>query len=247
MIQRSRPVLAALLLAAAAVSVSAANFWDEKPFREWSAEEAGKLLTDSPWAKTVEVLAQSMSERAGALRPAARGNTPPSVDPSRGMGRASIQGGAGPTAASVQATRSVKVRMRWVSALPVRQAVAVQQFGAEAANSAEAVKMMLAKSEHYVLGLTGLDKQDLKGDPEKLKSITALKIRKQEPLTPIHVQVAPSQDGQEIYLFFPKAKDGGHDITLDDKNIEVEIKLDAATIRRGFKLADMVYYDQLQI
>ena len=39
--------------------VVAADFWETKPFTMWSAEEMQKVLTDSPWSRTVNVVVAS--------------------------------------------------------------------------------------------------------------------------------------------------------------------------------------------
>ena len=42
-----------VLLGGLAVSLAAReDFWVKKPYQQWSAEEAGRLLEDSPWATT---------------------------------------------------------------------------------------------------------------------------------------------------------------------------------------------------
>ena len=43
------------LLAGAALV--AADFWEEKDFTTWSDKEVEKMLTDSPWAKQVRIIA----------------------------------------------------------------------------------------------------------------------------------------------------------------------------------------------
>jgi len=49
-----------------------------------------------------------------------------------------------------------------------------------------------------------------------------------------------------LYLFFPKAEPGSHVITLEDNEVEVNLKLGSTEIRRKFKLKDMVYEGQLE-
>ena len=42
--------------------LAAADFWDDKDYRSWSAEEVEQMLTDSPWSRRVTVVLQ----RAGS-------------------------------------------------------------------------------------------------------------------------------------------------------------------------------------
>ena len=37
------------------------DFWEEKPFTQWTEQEAMKLLSESPWARTQTVMAGTMS------------------------------------------------------------------------------------------------------------------------------------------------------------------------------------------
>jgi len=45
-----------------AVALSAAAFWEEKPFTQWSEKDVEKVLTDSPWAGKASIT----HEKAGA-------------------------------------------------------------------------------------------------------------------------------------------------------------------------------------
>ncbi len=45
----------AFLATLAAAPLSQAAFWSNKPFPEWSDEQIDKMLTDSPWAKSMTV------------------------------------------------------------------------------------------------------------------------------------------------------------------------------------------------
>ena len=41
----------AFMLLAAVTTLLGADFWDAKPFTEWSEKEVNKVMGDSPWAK----------------------------------------------------------------------------------------------------------------------------------------------------------------------------------------------------
>lgn len=43
--------LVCLMTSALAVFVYAKKFWEEKPYTEWTQEEAGQLFVRSPWVK----------------------------------------------------------------------------------------------------------------------------------------------------------------------------------------------------
>lgn len=50
-----------LMLALASASAAAREFWEKTPFERWTRQEALRLLTDSPWAQTADLL------KAGSL------------------------------------------------------------------------------------------------------------------------------------------------------------------------------------
>jgi len=52
--------LAMLLFLGMVLRVTAKDFWESKPFTEWNEDETMKMLTDSPWARTVSVLAGTL-------------------------------------------------------------------------------------------------------------------------------------------------------------------------------------------
>lgn len=52
--------LAVLLFLGMALRLAAKDFWESTPPSEWKEEETMKMLTDSPWARTVSVLAGTL-------------------------------------------------------------------------------------------------------------------------------------------------------------------------------------------
>jgi hypothetical protein len=110
-------MLAAIAFAAGATALLAADYWQNKPFIDWSdKKEVAKMLTASPWSGQVPL---SMSGGGG------------------GGGRGGEGGGMG--GGGGMPSRSVTVR--WVSALPVKEALLKSKYGAEA-GSADAKKML---------------------------------------------------------------------------------------------------------
>src|SRR6188474_3460784 len=52
----------AVIAVAMSVVLSAAAFWEEKPFTQWSEKDVEKILTESPWAGKASIT----HEKAGA-------------------------------------------------------------------------------------------------------------------------------------------------------------------------------------
>ncbi len=47
----------ALIAIGTTLTVWGKDFWEEKPFTQWSEQEAMKILSESPWARTQTVMA----------------------------------------------------------------------------------------------------------------------------------------------------------------------------------------------
>jgi hypothetical protein len=159
-----------------------------------------------------------------------------------GRGGGGMGGGGG--RGGMQQQRSISIR--WVSALPLKQALLKTKFG-EKADSEEAKKLLQQIDTQYVLTMTGLPPQLAKSDPdhvrEQLKSATTLLRKDKDPLAPETVEVHP-QNGQLSVIFrFSR----GTPITSEDKEVEFSSKLGALVIKRKFKLSDMEFNGKLEM
>jgi len=182
-------------------------------------------------------------------------------------------GGGMPGGDAPRPTMSFTVR--WHTALPIKQAVAKMRFGDEAATAPQAKQMLERQENAYIIGLSGLPPAMLrgggggrpgggpgaegKGGPpregggggaamgERMKQAVQLKRKDKEPLKPVNVQAEMDQATQRanVYLIFPREE--ATQITLDDKEVELEIKLGQNDIKRKFKLKDMVYDGKLEL
>jgi hypothetical protein len=52
-----RQIIVVLVVCLAVLPAFAADFWEKKPYQNWSAEETRRMLEDSPWATTTSVAA----------------------------------------------------------------------------------------------------------------------------------------------------------------------------------------------
>lgn len=119
----SKAAVTLLLAGLLAVGVSAQK--NLKPWAEWSKKDVQKILNDSPWGQTqVEEDTSEMFYKPTTQQPGAtntgtsRGTTV--TDTSGGLKRGEENGGA------VNQATGVKFRIRWLSARPIRQALARQ-------------------------------------------------------------------------------------------------------------------------
>jgi hypothetical protein len=244
-------VLLAVLFGAAAVQ--AADFWQKKKYPEWTQKEVHKMLSNSPWAQPVAIpLSGGMSRGGGGGRGGrGGGNLPTAIDASDSMdtgggGRRS-PGGRGGGSEGGGPPPTMEVTLVWQTALPVKQAVARARFGDEVEKSAEAQKMLGREETSYVVGIRGLPAFALRGDPAPLKDKFVLRIKGQPPIQAENI--SGERDGNRINLFvlFPKGRNGGHVITLEDRDVEVFIPLERIEVKRKFRLKDMVYDGRLEL
>lgn len=259
--------------ALAATALLAADFWTKKPdFKTWNEKDVKKMLTNSPWAKAINVTLPGRAGGAG-MSGGSRGGGGMSGGGGGGMsgggGGGGMSGGGGGRrgggGAYVEPPPSIKVHVRWVSALPVRQAMARSRFGDEL-DTPEAQRMLNLKDERYIIALEGLPGRILArgrgkggkgGPPEqgqrpgmdfaRFKEESFIKVKAKEPVHPVDVQGQLQQGFASLYLFFPHAKDGGIDITLDDKEVEFQLNTPRQKLHRKFKLKDMVYNGKLEL
>jgi hypothetical protein len=215
----------------------AADFW-AKPSTEWSDKDLQKMMTSSPWARSYSLGQPS----GGTPDPGAPG---PISEGGGGRGRGGGGGGAGalPGGAPGGGGPSATIVARWQSALPVKQAFVRLKYGAEAATSPDAKKILEREETTYEIVLSGPFGPLLRsGNPETMKkglmdasSLSA----KGKDVMPTDVQVG----AKDMLFTFPRTTA----FTLDDKEVDFSTKLGDLTLKYKFKLKDMVYNGKLEM
>jgi hypothetical protein len=236
----------------------AEDFWVKKPFTEWSVKDATKLLQNSPWSHEVSVggtMPMEGSPTGGGRRGGGGmggnndmgGMSTGGTDAASG-GSGGRRGGAGypSEAGAVPGTgSSMLVRVRWQSALPIRQAIVLTQLGPEKADSDQAKKFLNQVSDQYVVALVGLPPALDRVPDEQLNQLAQgamLQRKDKDPIAAGSVQRIPGEKGS-VAFFFPKTSE----ITLEDKEVEFVSKVARIEVRRKFKLKDMVVGDKLEL
>jgi hypothetical protein len=222
----------ACLLASAVLT--AADFWEEKDFTAWSAQQVEKMLTDSPWARKVTIVTGRIRE--GGL------------DGFQGGG-AGLGGGGGARNSDgddgeFQQVRRVTVSVVWASALPIRQALVRRQTAPGAALSPEQQQRLSEAEPFYIVAVSGVPlRMTAKvGTTDEVRAATALQPNRKERIAPADIRVA--RDGDQfvrVEFLFPKT----NAITLEDKEVEFATRLGDVEIKRKFRLADMTVRDRL--
>ena len=231
----------------ASAALTAADFWQEKDFTSWTAQQIEKMLSDSPWVKKVTVVIGSLRE--GAL------------DSFHG-GDAGLGGGGGRNAeggTGVQRVRRVTLTVAWISALPVKQAMVRMQSVGQGAQIPPDQQRRLSQDEPlYTLAVVGLPVRGRAlplGTIDEIKARTALKPAGKDRIPPEDIRVlsvpawtlgAGFKDGDQLVrveFLFPKTSA----IVLDDKEVEFSTKLGDVELTKKFKLADMMVRGQLAL
>ena len=245
-------------LGCAAFLLVAEDFWVKKPFTEWSVKDAAKLLQNSPWSHEVSV-GGAMPVEGGSTGGGRRGGggmggnndmggmSTGGVDTAAGGG-GGRRGGAGypsETGGVQGGGTSTLVRVRWQSALPIRQAIVVTQLGPEKADSDQAKKFLNQVSDQYVVAVVGLPPALDRVPDEQLSQLAKgamLQRKDKDPIAAGSAQRIPGEKGS-VAFFFPKTSE----ITLEDKEVEFVSKLARIEVRRKFRLKDMVVGDKLEL
>ncbi len=231
----------------------------KKPFAEWSVKDATKLLQNSPWSHEVSIGGGTPMEggpvgggrRGGGgmggnkdMGGMATGGTDaaaggPGGRRGGGGGGYPSETGGGPGGVSML------IRVRWQSALPIRQAIVLTQLGPEKADSDQAKKFLNQVSNEYVVAVVGLPPALDRVPEEQLNQFAkgaVLQRKDKDPIAAAAVQRSPGEKGSVVF-FFPKTSE----ITLEDKEVEFVSKVARIEVRRKFKLKDMLVGDKLEL
>jgi hypothetical protein len=240
-----------------ALSLWAADFWQSKPYTDWSDKDVQKLLSSSPWAKEISI-AMTAGGGGGAGKGGGKkggggggdvtGDSPISGPAAGGGGgsanRAADTHDVGPGTPSGAPTMTLT--LSWRTALPVREAVAKQKFGADAATSADAKKIVEEPQKSYAILMSGLPGRML-GASDRMKSElmknTSLIVKGKDPIMASDIQTGGNEKSAAVLFLFPKTSA----IDLDDKEVEFSTKVGQSVVKQKFKLKDMVFNGKLEL
>jgi hypothetical protein len=242
-----------LLFAGGVYTLLAADFWETKKFTDWNEKEVMKVLSDSPWATKVSIPKPPMGGPGGkgggmAFLPQDEGG-----GTSGGGGGGGGKGGGGGGKGGGGGTtfsQEIDLTMRWITALPVKEANVMRQYGKDAGTNPDAAKRLAREEQYYIA--------QIEGYPGRLtaEAVTAaaeLVVKGVPPVKPAQVDVSPGAPTgrgappNNIFLVFPKAQPGAHVIKVEDGEVEVVVNMPGLKLKRKFKLKDMVFNGKLEI
>jgi hypothetical protein len=220
--------------------------WDEHAFPAWTPEFVDRMLTDSPWAKPgtlsfelepVELQSQKYAQiglPGGIALPGAR---------MPGIGR---PGTPQPTT-RLPVRTEIYLTTRWSTALPVRRALALQEFGAEGLQNEKAIELLSTQPSEYVVEVAGFPanvvRQGAKRFEAELQETARLIVSGRRPIAATSSHVPDYGNHLVATLRFPRFEG----LTLKDGSIEIIATSRRMNIRERFRLKDMVYDGNLEL
>jgi hypothetical protein len=245
--------LAGLVLCFVFVHAAEKNFWTLKPYTEWNEDEVAKLLKNSPWSKSMDIVLGTMggdqggsggSRGSGGMSRGGGGGIEDVGDSGGsggGMGGGGGRGGRGGSTGA-PSMRSMHVIVTWYSKI-VREAMARSIILRNPEPSKEALDSLLNyRDTSYfnilVIGWSGGFRVAREEAIQKLKKETFL-VKKTKEKIPVADLMLPDGRGKPLVLLFPKEANGKPTLTLEDKEVTLQTKVGENTIRAIFKLAEM--------
>ncbi len=227
------PALAFLACGSFFLFAGQKNYWESKPYTEWSEKELDKLLKDSPWTKSVLL------------------NTGPEGSSASGGGRRSSGAGGdeiGTGSGSLPKPTS-RLVITWV-ARPIREAMAHRLMLTDPGVSKERIEKLLTPNAQFlallVNGWTLGRQADRDAAIASFKKETVLLKKNKEKIL-LADTVFPQKRDDPLYLRFAREADGKPVLTLADQEVTLVIRVGEDTYRIKFKLADMLIHDKLEL
>lgn len=241
------------LLGAATLLPLAARNWERTAFPEWNGDYVDKLLTDSPWAHPSTVpfhfsaparrnFVPNSFDQIGeplGLPKGWPGSTSPGTN--RGQTPRIDDGNAPPVLTEIYLTT------RWASALPVRQAMALLQFGRAGLQSDKAQELLKQDPAEYVLEVAGFPvgmvPQGVRRFEAELLESASLSVKGRKAVFATASSVPEHGNHLIATLRFPVFEN----LSDSEGFIEFAAKSGPISLHERFKLKDMNYKGQLEL
>jgi hypothetical protein len=231
--------------ACAALLCAADASWKTKPPSRWTQEDALQVLIKSPWSMEIPVgIARRETEdelRSGGQMGQPHGVGYDGLDP-KGSGPQLpksvpdlLFGKDTPSARSQ--TRSMMLRLRWESALPIQIAELKSQE----------LDPPTLEGEGYRVAIYNIPGGYLKGDPKKLgaplKDEAVIRREGKKEVHPSRVEVFTRSDGAVVVYLFPLSAE----ISPKDGQIQLEAHIGRIVVNQVFDLSAMMFQGKLEL
>ena len=234
-------ILAGLVPCFAILLMAAQPVWKDKPIANWTEGDAQQILGDSPWAKMVVAgIARRPTEderREGGNMGQPKGVGYDGVEDKKrplpeALGNPFLVGKTPPSTAP-----TIRLLVRWESALPVRAA----EFKAH-----EAAPPILS-DDGYIVAVYGVPASFAKGDPTSLgrplREQAALKREGKKDVLPSRVEVFELDNSVVVAYVFPLSAE----ISKKDDVVEFSALIGRLQVSQHFVLQEMQFQDKLEL
>lgn len=237
---------AAVLAALVCHTAGAADDWKKARFPDWSDDLVMKLVTESPWAKPLNV---RLSWRKDEPRPFNPMDVPgvnrsPTAQPGMIQGGSPV-GGIGAKKPKIPGDADIIVR--WASALPIRQAKALYQQRDEKLPVQRATELIATRGGGYVLELHGAPAEVAHQGPETVADIArqsvVMRTKSGRVLRPVKAEARVNALSLTILVTFSDAEP----IRVADREVEVTGDMQIFKFRASFPVAPMVYLGNVEM
>ncbi len=211
----------------------AKDFWQEKPFSQWSESEAMMLLSNSPWAKIQPI----KGDYGGAFIPrqidASSAASSPTINPAQGYDE-----------------NSTVLYIRWHSSLKVRQAIGRLGWLRKAYTEDMLRQFIDQEMPDIVISIAGSKLEPfekLTFEEARPKTLLLSKKDKNKKVSlKLFVRPKETQDGSALFLF-PRQLESNPSVDPADEEIYFVTQVGKTKIRVVFKLAAMMVAGKLDI
>jgi len=220
------------------VALQAAEFWERLQPEQWSRKQAEELLQASPWARVVELPVRAAPGQPIPTVVQAGTDACANCDPTgRSFDRELSQ------ANQLLRVPTLRVRLLWLTALPIREALG--RLSAQAAQARIPAGVPASEAASYcVLAAGPLPVEWVGPQADALRQKAELRVRDGRRLLPVKVQAKPAGEAfVEAQLFFSRAEVE----QLEEREVVLVLDFGRHKIRQKFNLARMVYRGKLEI
>ncbi|MBI3940662.1 MAG: hypothetical protein HY315_07485 [Acidobacteria bacterium] len=247
-----RRTIILLISASVLASALAKKFWEDKPYTEWSQEQARSILSGSPWV-TEAILSGGLAPTADA---SGTGGPAPGIEgqPGASPGAANSTGvsefPAGSSAGSVigetqRPHRRYYVRLQ--SAAPVRMALARLAILRGRVTAEQSRHFVEAGPNDGLIVVAvespeGQDRAELERlTTEPLKAATYLLLKKSKEKIYLERYLTPAEaEGNDALFLFPRVREGKPLVSAAEEEIRFMSKLSPKTeLTARFALKNM--------
>jgi hypothetical protein len=230
------------------VGAAFAARWDEPPFPDWNPKFIDRLLTDSPWSRPWKgtavqdlsdkpLISSRWSQLGMELPPLPRGGRSPRT-PRIPAGSPRPEDNR-----PVMLRLAVDLTIRWASALPIRRAYALQEFGQGGLANDKARALLGEEPRGTILELAGIPHALATRELEQNLAKARLSVPGRRTLTPASVEVPTMGVQVTARLLFPRIA------ALSPEAGEIGFFAESGSLKidEKFKVRSMVYEGRVEL